>query len=420
MSTRSQTQPFLPRWTQGGLELHLAVDEKLNHGTPICRENDLPTYTQAGVTATDQHQMRQAIKTDQELLADWQTANPNLHPILLTGNGNLLANPGFVAWQNGVLYHLGQEPVFQRQYAGLVACQEGTVNIEEVSFFEERGRAGVLYLDNRNGGLEDITERTRFVTTGQPLIRHGQAISLAHIAHLFYDMRHLVRPICVTIGNDVLFVPTHQLQHGLLRKALVQPVHIELQADLDGEVRLPLSMAGWLNADNGPTATRATAYLQKSGILKEGDEMTANRVIVKLERWAENRLREALKEAEVELVEHSHPLTEGQARRVNDHLEIFFPQAIYPHNIFVKYRNGDTGFIVYPGRSGWQGTTLSAAQDFMLSQDVTDALLLDNGGDVRLWYRGNYLVGSSEGRSPIRSILVLTGTDATQRKVTIS
>ena len=56
----------------------------------------------------------------------------------------------------------------------------------------------------------------------------------------------------------------------------------------------------------------------------------------------------------------------------------------------------------------------------MLSQDIMDALLLDNGGDVRLWYRGSYLVGSSEGRSPIRSILVLAGTDAAQGNVTIS
>lgn len=34
--------------------------------------------------------------------------------------------------------------------------------------------------------------------------------------------------------------------------------------------------------------------------------------------------------------------------------------------------------------------------------------MLDNGGDVRLWYRGQYLVASSEGREEIRSILVLT------------
>ena len=272
MNTRSQTQPFRTRWTQS--ELYLVVDEDRNHGSPIRREHDLPTYTQAGVTATDQHQMRKTIKTDLELLDELLTANPNLHPILFTGNGNLLANPGFVAWLDGVLYHLAQEPVFQHPYAGLVAYQEGTVSIEEVSFFEERGHAGVLRLDGRNGGLEDITERTRLVTTGQPLIRHGQAVPLAHIAPLFYDTRHLVQPLCITIGNDVLFVPTNQLQHGLLRKALVQPVHIELQAVLNGELHLPLSMAGWLNADNGPAVTKATTYLQQKGILKEGDDVT--------------------------------------------------------------------------------------------------------------------------------------------------
>jgi hypothetical protein len=42
---------------------------------------------------------------------------------------------------------------------------------------------------------------------------------------------------------------------------------------------------------------------------------------------------------------------------------------------------------------------------------VQDALLLDNGGDVRLWYRGRHLIESGQGRQEVRAMLVLS--DAT-------
>src|SRR5439155_6439832 len=91
------------------------------------------------------------------------------------------------------------------------------------------------------------------------------------------------------------------------------------------------------------------------------------------------------------------------------HLEMFFQKALYPHNIFVRWADGSCGFVVFPGKSGREGTTLPYAQQFLTEElKVQDAILLDNGGDVRLWYRGQYLVPSSEGREEIRSLLALT------------
>ena len=51
---------------------------------------------------------------------------------------------------------------------------------------------------------------------------------------------------------------------------------------------------------------------------------------------------------------------------------------------------------------------MPAAQSFLLdSLHVQDAVLLDNGGDVRLTYRGREMVRSSEHRPEIRSLLAL-------------
>jgi hypothetical protein len=103
------------------------------------------------------------------------------------------------------------------------------------------------------------------------------------------------------------------------------------------------------------------------------------------------------------------PLAEGKARFLNGHLEIFFCKAIYPHHVFVRWSDGHCGFVVFRGRSGREGTTLPHAQEMLLKElKVQEAILFDNGGDARLWYRGQYLVPSSEGRPEIRWLLALT------------
>ena len=64
--------------------------------------------------------------------------------------------------------------------------------------------------------------------------------------------------------------------------------------------------------------------------------------------------------------------------------------------------------MVFPGKSGREGTTLPDAQHYLADVlGVEDAVLLDNGGDVRLTYRGSELVHSSENRPQIRAMLAL-------------
>jgi len=91
--------------------------------------------------------------------------------VAVTGNGNLLANPHFIAWQDGVLYHLAGEPLARRHYTCLVA-RGGDVSIEP------------------------FTTDCRFATFGQQIVRDGNPISREDLiakvlAGEFYDLRHL-------------------------------------------------------------------------------------------------------------------------------------------------------------------------------------------------------------------------------------
>ena len=56
----------------------------------------------------------------------------------------------------------------------------------------------------------------------------------------------------------------------------------------------------------------------------------------------------------------------------------------------------------------WRGQRRSYLRTQFLAEGlkVQDALLLDNGGDVRLWYRGRDLVESGQGRQEVQALLV--------------
>jgi exopolysaccharide biosynthesis protein len=220
-----------------------------------------------------------------------------------------------------------------------------------------------------------------------------------------------VQPLRISLNGTALFVPNAQLQQGLLRKALCQPVHVRPEAQVDEETTLPLTASGWLQMtrENPAALLKAASFLWERGLLKDGESIEQATVLLRVAETMERLLDEALKGAGYRLVDNSRPLREGGVRFINGHLEIFFRKALYPHSIFVQWSDGSCGFVVFPGKSGWEGTTLPYAQRFLIEElQAQDAILLDNGGDVRLWYRGQYLVPSSEGREEVRSVLVLT------------
>jgi hypothetical protein len=63
----------------------------------------------------DQAEMRQGLRTVAQHRKWLETWWPGEQTIAVVGNGNLFANPYFVAYCEDHLYHLADEPVFQRK-----------------------------------------------------------------------------------------------------------------------------------------------------------------------------------------------------------------------------------------------------------------------------------------------------------------
>ncbi|MCX7777537.1 MAG: hypothetical protein N2381_05715, partial [Armatimonadetes bacterium] len=139
-------QPWILRWKPNDIfRLRLLVDEAQDKGQPIRREHDLPKFRADGKEFTDGRAMRQGIiKTTEQHIADLNARYPDEEPIAFVGNGNLLANFGFVAWFMGVLYHLADEPVFKQLYTCIVNWKDGCVTVEDIWFARENGRVIVL------------------------------------------------------------------------------------------------------------------------------------------------------------------------------------------------------------------------------------------------------------------------------------
>lgn len=410
MTQNNNVHPRVLRWNPNHLHLRLSVSE----GHLIDRKFDLPLVNANGDRLTNQHEMRRGLVIRAgEHVSALAFQHPDEDVLAYVGNGNLGANYNFVGWSAGQLHCLVDEPIFNLEYACIVKWTDGRVTVEDLWFGRENGLDRVLLKTPKE--VRDITNEIEFATSGQPLVRNSASVPLESISRQFYDTRHLLQPLRLGFNGDALFFPNTQLQQGLQLKALGQSVHIRLEARADENTVLPLSISGWrqLVRDNKTALTAAESFLRKHSLLNDRETIVESDVLFRVAEATEGLLDRALAEGSYQLVEGGRPLTEGEARFINGHLEIFFKKAIYPHNIFVRWPDNTCGFVVFAGKSGREGTTISSACEFLANQlAVKDAVLLDNGGDARLWYRGQHVVPPSEKREEISSILALTARKA--------
>jgi hypothetical protein len=377
---------------------------------PICREYEIHALKYNGQALSNQRDMRQSlIMTEDQHRAAITSNNANGELIATVSDGNRKANNNFVGWWHGCLFYPQNEPIFDKTYTCAVFHLDGGVSFEEICFTEELHLSRVCRM--QDSFVEDITDCVDFVISGQPLVRHGRPVQLEEIATQFHDWRHLVTPIRIVLpSGEELYFPSTQMQRGLKRKALDAAVHIALEAQVDENTLIPLSQKGWLKMRKRDAAAidRAEAFLRAHQLLGATETMSEDSTLFCVAQQLETLMLQAIAISLHELVEHSGMLREGQCRFINDHLEIRFRTAIYPHHVFVRLAGGATGSVQFPGLSGRSGTTLPDAINYLTNElAVRDAILLDNGGDVRMWYRGKYIVEPSQPRPEIRALLGL-------------
>lgn len=332
----------------------IKVQEELKDAPGILREGTL-AYTLAGRDKRiGGSRILDSTITYHNHISRFESNDPQGRKILgFVGNGNLLMNPWFVAWIEGELFHVKDEPVYRRKapYSSLIVWRDGRVSIENIYF-----RGGKIKLDDPSG--KDITKDVVYTTYGQRLVARGCFVLPYEISEQYYDLRHL------------LLFPFFSDQEGCLGLN---------QLEMDSRIR----------------------------------EDALKKLPVKLDfRTDKDRAREALSEKNYQEVAKVEK--EGQFRITEDKICIILKSGLFPHNIIGTTDKGRVVSIIVTGWSNTAGLMLDKASNLFdgikekYGLDIKDAILLDNGGDVMMYYRGKMIASSfmTPARDRLRSVVL--------------
>lgn len=348
------------------VDIVVHVQEEWDRSVGIKREGgkEYTILSQGGRKLFGAQEIRRGTITYGEHIRRFERANPQKLVVSFLGNGNLLFNPWFVAWLNGRLFCLNDEPFEKRVYSSLIVWkqdQEFPATIGDIMY-----RNGRVLLANGQFA-QDITDRIECTTFGQRLVQDHRPIKVDKLLHQFYDLRHLLPALYYAtddgseyaFGFDQLYTDEEKKRLAVMK----QPVNLRLKIDTD---------LGLLTVDP-------------------------------------QRLRESLSEADFEEVDNFHSIQkEGQyfISPYDEMITIKYKSNIYPHNMLGVTDEGTVLCVTVTGLSGRAGISMEKASKLAVELGIKDAILLANGGDVMMQYFGKMEVKSSENRRRLRSMLL--------------
>lgn len=316
-------------------------------------------------------EMRAQVWTPKEHLAAYGRSHPEETVVAWVGNGNLLSNPHFVAFEASsgtkTLYHLSSETPYLvrsgRSYTCVVVRKSDykpRVSIETVFFDCTENTPQVYAVDGRV-----ITNELEYVTFGQMLVTKGRPIDDEDLIRMakdgeFYDLRHLFLFGRIDIG------PNRWIDVGLAS-------FWTLQGRLD------------------------TVALEKA--------LRGAPVCVDVRQFSADSIRLVMDAKGYD--ETSSPKEIGQYSLQDGFLRVVLKRGIYPHSMIGVRRDGSLISVAIEGLSNRVGVTICGAADIMKKIGAEDALLIDNGGDVMMSLGNEMVVSSREGcRNRLRSIII--------------
>lgn len=350
-------------------ELSLSVQETANRhhsivrgqtipGTPFCGEYAVDL---AGVPVVGSH-IRDDTLAWGEHLARAEERNGGRKATGFFGAGNLTMNPEYVGFSRGTLYCVdGQR--FDRLFPSLVFDGEG------VSF--QRARLDPSSVPSEKDGLSG----PQLVSDGKP-VDFATLVSMAQEGY-FYDLRHVLQfpsifwpeeeGLSIDIGLERFW------KGGELDRAAVGSA-------LRGEV-LEVNLRSYTDP--------APRYGKAFGISLLRDVLTS-------QGYAEARPPQSPGEFQ---------LGEDETLRIR-----FFP-GIYNHSLLGVDSARDLVWLGMVGLGNRVGLTmLDTAR--LASDLMTNAILVDNGGDVMCWLDRRWVLPSSYGRERTRGLVLLHGDPA--------
>jgi hypothetical protein len=284
-------------------------------------------------------------------LAAYALAHPENRIVAWVGNGNLLSNPRFVARAGGELFCLRGE---------LEGFRGGTYSCLAVRRAGASPRVSIESIDLRKPLPDDL----EYFTSGQRLVQDGKPLDTDRLVSMasrmeFYDLRHLF-----------LF--------GRVQRGDKRWIDVGLSAFWD---------EGRLNLATVEHAIRGGAI--------EAD----------VSQFDTQEVREAMEAKDYS--EAAAVKTPGQFSIQGNRLRVILLEGVYPHSMIGIRDEGTVLSVVVSGLSNRAGVTIRGAAQLMSRLGARDALLIDNGGDVMMSFRGRIVLGSAEDeRNRMRSILL--------------
>lgn len=317
--------------------------------------------------------MRAQVWTAERHLAVYREAHPSERVLAWVGNGNLLNNPHFVAFDGFSnprrLYHLASETPHLgrsgRSYSCLVVrrpIHAPRVSIERVSF--EYGCDDLPEIYSMDG--RHITQEVEFATYGQMIIEKGRCIEDTDLIRMvsdgeFYDLRHIF----------------------LFGRIETGP-----------EQRLDVGLAGLWGA-NGEIDTDA---VEKA--------IRGEPIMSDVSQFAPDLVHRAMRAKGYCNV--ANPRTVGEYSLNGGFIRVVLRRGIYPHNMIGIRKDGSLILVAIRGFSNRVGINVHGGAEIMRLLGAENALLIDNGGDVMMCFDGELVLPSSEGqRERLRSIILL-------------
>ena len=295
---------------------------------------------------------------------------PRQKAIAVVGNGNLMFSSHIAGWINGRVVAPVGEPVGRRVYSSLVIYRNGRVAIEAIAY---RRKRGVLRVFSRTQN-KDITDSVRFITSGPRIVRNGGRVPLAETMRDVSDVRWLFKMPVIQNEGEGIFWGMDQLldEHD-------SPNRLAYRAAAGRAIDLKLEVLGrTIEADGLRAALQAPDLnyreVGKDAVRQEGD----------------------------------FAITGSDVR-------IRFRTSRYPHHVIGLDKGGGIIVSQIQGRSGHVGAALEELPDWMLERGAQDAILLDNGGDVRMDYEGRNIVPSAENREVYLSVLAFLAKEGRPR-----
>ncbi len=282
-------------------------------------------------------------------------SHEDVEPVVSVPYGNIFNNTYFVAYIRGKLNHRYCEPFSDREYSCFVSRQDGTVGIENLKF-------------SSNGHPTKEGIETAFF--GQHILKDGN-VNLSAVSHQFSDLGQLFvfpkypfrepadpqvpdrffgfgRPEMISDADQKL--SANRWNESLVCKALSEAVEIPIQSDLDtSQIDEKFGQAGYRRVDYG-------AVREPGDFAVSPDERT---------------------------------------------IKIRYRRAVYLHNLIgiVKDAAGNVQRVVSMVISTEQdnadkphGVTIEQAAELMRREGCSEALLLANGTDERMYHKGTMVV----------------------------